>query len=147
MHLGGLSHDLVEGRKNESIELDLTHGPVAAQRHPYSSADDARFGKGRIDHSMLAEILLQSLGDPEDAAKLADILSGDDDRGAGFQSTTQARIERLRHGQHGHQCTPPHDAGSACPADAGKASRSPSEGSGLASSKDATYSAYAAFCS
>jgi hypothetical protein len=103
MHLGGLSHDLVEGRKDESIELDLAHRAIAAERHPQRGADNARFRKRRIDHPMLAKVLLQSLCDPEDAAKLAHVLASDHDLGIGLQGPSQTRIERLCDGHCGHQ--------------------------------------------
>jgi hypothetical protein len=107
MQLGNLGDDLIESREDKSIELDLTHWPIAAQRHADRGANDAGFGKGRIDHSMLTEVLLEALGDSKDSAELADVLASNDDLGIGFQSSAKASIECLRHGQRSHQCTPP----------------------------------------
>jgi hypothetical protein len=107
MQFGNLGDDLIESRKDESIELNLTHWSIAAQRHADGGANDAGFSKGRIDHSMLAKVLLEAFGDPKDSAELADVLASDNDFGIGFQSSAKASIECLRHGQRGHQWTPP----------------------------------------
>src|SRR5215207_4004107 len=130
MQACSLADDLIERRVDEPVELDLAHWAVAAQRHAHGSADDAGFGKRRIDHPMFAEVLLQAFGNSEDPTELADVLASDHDFRIGFQRSAQARIERLRHGHHGHQ-TPPESAGSTC--------SSPSPGS--EPSKVARYSA------
>src|SRR6266568_8870532 len=77
--LGDLGHDLVEGRIDESVELDLAHRAVTAQRHAESRSDDARFGQRGVDDAVVAEILLQRVGDPEYAAEAADVLAHQQD--------------------------------------------------------------------
>src|SRR3712207_440101 len=76
---------------------------------------------------MRPEILLQSFGDTEDAAELADVLPGEDDLRIRLQGPPQARVHGLGHGHGRHQCRPPTAAGS--------------------SSNDSRYSAYRACCS
>ena len=53
---------------------------------------------------VLAEVLLQAVGDPEDAAELADVLAHDDDLRVVLQRAAQARVEGLAQGEClGHQ--------------------------------------------
>lgn len=56
--LGKLRHDLVEARVDEAVELDLAHRPVSAHREADRGADDARLGKGRVEHAAVAEVCL-----------------------------------------------------------------------------------------
>ena len=69
--LGQLAHDLVERGEHEAVELDLADRPVAAQREPDRGADDAGLGERGVHHPVLAEVLLQPVGDAEHAAELA----------------------------------------------------------------------------
>ena len=75
VQLRELAHDLVEGRVDEAVELDLADRPVAAHGKADGGADDAGLGERGVDHALLAEVLLQPVGDPEDAAELADVLT------------------------------------------------------------------------
>jgi hypothetical protein len=98
VHLGDLGHDLVVGRVDEAVELDLTDRPVPSDRQADGGADDARLGQRRVDHPLLAEVLLQPVGDPEDAAELADVFAHDDDLVVGLQGPPQAEVEGLAEG-------------------------------------------------
>src|SRR6185295_12082465 len=75
-------------------------------------ADDAGLGQRRVDDPVIAEVLLQTVGDPEDAAELADVLAHDDDLGVVLQGAAQAGVEGLAQGQClGHQfALPSNDA-------------------------------------
>ena len=75
---------------DEAVELDLAHRPVAAQRQPDRGADDAGLGERGVDDPVLAEVLLQAVGDPEDAAELADVLAHDQDLGVVLHGLAQA---------------------------------------------------------
>src|SRR6478735_10725919 len=90
VHLGDLADDLVEGRIDEAVELDLADGAVAAQRHADRGADDAGLGERAVDDAVLAEVLLQALGDAEDATELADVLTDEHDLGVGLHGLAQA---------------------------------------------------------
>ena len=79
VHLGHLRHDLVERRVDEAVELDLDDRPVATHRQPDRRAEDSALGQGGVDDAVLAEVLLQGVGDPEHAAQLADVLTEQDD--------------------------------------------------------------------
>ena len=48
-------------------------------RHADRGAHDAGFGQRRIDDPLRTEVLLQTLGDAEDAAELSDVLTDEDD--------------------------------------------------------------------
>ena len=99
MHLGDLADDLVEGRVDEAVELDLDDRAVAAQGEPDRRADDAGLGERGVEHAVLAEVLLQALGDAEDAAELADVLTHEDDLGVALHGATQAGVEALGEGE------------------------------------------------
>jgi hypothetical protein len=47
---------------------------------------------------VLAEVLLQSVRDPEDATELADVLAHDHDLGVGLERLAQPGVERLGEG-------------------------------------------------
>lgn len=104
VQFGDLADDVVEGGVDEAVELDLHHRLVTAQRHPDRGRDDARFGERGVDDPVLAEVLLQALGDPEDATELADVLPHEQHLGVGFHRGAQAGVERLG------QCQGAHDA-------------------------------------
>jgi hypothetical protein len=106
-HLGQLRHDLVERGVHEAVELDLADRPVPAQRHADRGADDPGLGEGRVDDAVLAEVLLQPVGDPEDSAELADVLAHQHDLGVGLHRGAQAGVDPLGQGDRGHQCCPP----------------------------------------
>ena len=79
VQLRDLADDLVVGRVDEAVELDLAHRPIAAHRQPDRGAEDAGLGERGIDHPVLTEVLLQPVGDPEDTAELADVLAHHED--------------------------------------------------------------------
>ena len=91
VHLGDLADDLVERRVDEAVELDLDDRPVAAQGQADRGADDAGLGQRGVDDPLLAEVLLQAVGDPEDAAELADVLAHEEDLGVVLHGRAQAR--------------------------------------------------------
>ena len=99
VHLRHLRHDLVVRRVDEAVELDLADRPVAADGQADRGADDAGLGQRGVDHPLLAEVLLQAVGDPEDAAELADVLAHDEDLGVVLQGAAQAGVERLADGE------------------------------------------------
>ncbi len=106
VHLRQLRDDLVVRGEDEAVELDLHHGSVAAQRHADRGADDAGLGQRGVDDPVLAEVLLQAVGDAEDAAELADVLAHDQDLRVGLQGGAQGGVDRLGDRElldaHGH---------------------------------------------
>jgi hypothetical protein len=107
VHLRQLAHDLVERREDEPVELDLAHRAEPAQRQADRRADDPGLGERRVDDPVLAEVLLQPVGDAEDAAELADVLTHDEHLGVGFHRLAQAGVDGLgeRGLGHGDQCS------------------------------------------
>src|SRR5262249_36949749 len=70
--------------------------------------DDARLGERRVDHAVLAEVLLQPVGDPEHAAQLAYVLAHDEDLRVALHGPSQAGVDRLSEGEHlGHRWSLP----------------------------------------
>jgi hypothetical protein len=96
--LRDLADDLVVGGVDEAVELDLDHRAVAAHRHADRGADDAGLGERAVDDAVLAEVLLQTVGDPEDAAELADVLPHDQDLGVVLHGLAQAHVEPFGEG-------------------------------------------------
>src|SRR2546423_1024337 len=71
-------------------------------------ADDAGLGEGGVHTPFLAKVLLQAVGDPEDAAELADVLAHDEDLRVAFHGPPQPDVDRLAEGQGlAHQCPLP----------------------------------------
>src|SRR5699024_11967222 len=70
-----LGHDLIETGEDEPVELDLTHGTVAAHGKSDRGADDAGLGQRGVQHTVFSEVLLQAVGDAEDTAEGADVLT------------------------------------------------------------------------
>ena len=115
MQLGHLGHDLVEGRVDESVELDLAHGPVTAIGEPDGRPEDAGFGEWRIDDSAGAELALQAVGHPVDTAQGADVLAEQHDPVVVVQGSAEACVDGVREGEclgvdrrieHGHRTCP-----------------------------------------
>ena len=77
-HLGAFGDDLVEAGVDVVGELDLGDGAQAVGGHADGDGDDAVLADRRIEGALLAELLLEVLGDPEDSAEIADVLAEDD---------------------------------------------------------------------
>src|SRR5690606_12330598 len=107
---GHLGHDLVVGRVDEAVELDLDHRPVAAHREADGGADDAGLRQRGVDDPGVAEVLLQAVGDPEDAAQRADVLAHDDDLVVVLHRLAQTGVEGLGQGHRRHDDTSSNDA-------------------------------------
>src|SRR5215469_5185603 len=102
-HLGQLVDDLIGGGEDEAVELDLAHRPVAAQRETYGGADDPRLGERRIHHAVLAEVLLEAIGDPEHAAELAYVLTHDQHLGIGLERPAHPLVQGTGKSELGHR--------------------------------------------
>src|SRR5690606_2049159 len=97
--LRDLGDDLVERRIDETVELDLDDGPIAAERQPHRGPDDPRLGERRIDHPSGAELVEQTVGDAEDAAERTDVLAQEDDVVIVAHRLPQPRAQRPAQGQ------------------------------------------------
>jgi hypothetical protein len=64
-------------------------------------------GERRVDDPVLAEVLLQPVGDPEDATELADVLAHDEDLGVGLHRLAQAHRDALGERDLRHQWSLP----------------------------------------
>ncbi len=102
MHLGQLAGDLVERDVHEAVELNLAHRSVAADRQPDRGAHDAAFGQRGVDDPVVAERLLQAIGNSEHAAQSADVLTHEQHAVVVLQAAAQTVVDGLRERQlHG----------------------------------------------
>jgi hypothetical protein len=106
VELGHLAHDLVEGGVDEPVELDLDDRAVAAHREAHGGAHDARLGQRRVDHALSAELVLESVGDAEHAAELADVLAHDEHLRVVGHRATETFVDGLGHGEPRHRAAP-----------------------------------------
>jgi hypothetical protein len=104
--LGQLADDLVVRRVDEAVELDLAHRSVAADGQADGGADDPGLGQRGVEDAVLAEVLLQAVGDAEDATELADVLAHEQDLRVALHRGAQSLVQGLGHRQLGHQCRP-----------------------------------------
>ncbi len=95
--LGDVTGDLLKRRIGEGVELHLGDGTKAFQRQTQRGSGNGRLGQRCIEDSLPAEFLLQAVGDAEDAAELAHILSKDQDTTVVFQGIAERQVERLAH--------------------------------------------------
>ena len=95
VQLRDLADDLVEGRVDEAVELDLHDRPVPAEGEADGGAHDARLGERRVDHPVRAELVEQPVGDAEDAAELADVLPHDHDLGVIRHGAAESFVDGL----------------------------------------------------
>jgi len=70
-----LAEDLVAGGINVVRELHLGHRPQAVHAHADRRADDRALRDRRIEHTLLAVLALQAVGDAEHPAEEAHVLA------------------------------------------------------------------------
>jgi hypothetical protein len=107
MDLGQLADDLVVRRVDEAVELDLADRPVAADGQADRGPDDPGLGERGVEDAVLAEVLLQAVGDAEDTTQLADVLAHEDDLRVLLHGRAQALVDGLGHRELSHQECPP----------------------------------------
>ena len=110
-HPGDMADELLEGRVGEGVELHLDDGPQPVHGHADGRAQDARLGERGVRAAVVAELLGEPVGDPEDAAQGADVLAHDMDGRVGGHGVAQRPAEGLGHGGRlegdgGHRCPP-----------------------------------------
>ena len=97
-HPGDMADQLLERRVGEGVELHLDDRPQPVHRHADGGAQDAGLGERGVGAAVLAELLGQAVGDPEDAAQGADVLAHDMDGRVLGHGVAQRAGQRLRHG-------------------------------------------------
>lgn len=106
VELGELGGDLVEAGEDEAVELNLRDWAVAAQGKADARADDPGLCEWAVDDTVAAEVRLEALGHPVDAAERADVLAHEHHGLVVGQGGAEARVDRLRDGHRGHQRPP-----------------------------------------
>ena len=94
----GFADELVVGRIHVVGELDLDHGPQAVRGHADGGGDDAALADRRVEAALGAVLLLQAVGDAEDAAEIADVLAEGEHVGIARHHDVERGVERLDHG-------------------------------------------------
>ena len=74
-----MRNDLVKGGVHEPGELNLRDRFQPVGRHPDGRPDDTRLGKRGVEHPILAELVVEALRGPENAAVLAHVFAEDED--------------------------------------------------------------------
>ena len=90
---------LIERRRGEPVELDLGDRDETADRHSDRDADDGRLRQRGVETPLLAEGFGQTLGHPEHATELGDVLAEHQHPVVGRHRVVQRAVDRLRHRQ------------------------------------------------
>src|SRR5690606_29037554 len=84
---------------HEPVELDLDDRAEATVGQTDRGAHDRRLGQRRVHHPLLAEVLLQPVGDAEYAAEPTDVLPQEHHLGVVLHRRSQAGVHRLGEAQ------------------------------------------------
>ena len=101
-HAGGMVDELVVGRSEEAVELDLGDGLHAGNGQADGAAHDAGLVERGVDDAVLAVLGLQAVGDAEDAAIEADVLAKKDHIGVGGEGEVEGVVDGTDEGHLGH---------------------------------------------
>src|ERR671937_1283249 len=72
-----MADDLVESGINKSVELDLWYRSESLESEADRDPDDRGLGQRRVEYAIFAELLLQTVSDPEHSAQASHVLSED----------------------------------------------------------------------
>ena len=72
---------------------------LSYQRHAHRSADDAFLGEARVEHALVAELFLKSLGDQMYAALAANVLAEHEHFRIHLEFMAQGASNRVREAQ------------------------------------------------
>src|SRR5690606_4507601 len=92
-----VTDDLVEGRIDETVELDLGYRAGTGQGHTNGGANDPGLIQRRVDDPFTPVLLVQTLGNPEDATGDTDVLAQDDHPRVGLHRLVKGGVYRLGH--------------------------------------------------
>ena len=98
--------ELAHRRVDVVRELDFRHRLEPVHRHADGRGDDATLGDGRIEHTVLAVLALQAVGDAEHAAEVTDILAHHDHGGIARHHHVHGGVQRLDHVHLRHGYSP-----------------------------------------
>ena len=104
-----LPDDLVVRLRAEARELDLGDRHHARNREADARADDRRLRDRRVEHSGLTEPVEQTVGDPEDAAVVPDVLAEQDDAVVACHLVRHRVADGGEHRHARHEMLPPSD--------------------------------------
>src|SRR5699024_12429950 len=84
---------LAASRIPETVELYFDHRAIPAERHADRGADDPRFGQRCVDDPSGSEVLLEPVGDAENAAAPADVFAHQHNLAIGIHGRAQTVVE------------------------------------------------------
>src|SRR3972149_10323537 len=94
-HMG---NDLIEGRIDEAVELDLGDRSGARHRHPDGYSHYAPLVEGGVDHPVGPITPEETFGDPKHSAGGSHVLAEHDDVGIPVHGLIEGGVDRLGHG-------------------------------------------------
>ena len=94
--------DLVEGAADEVHELEFGDGTHASERRPEGRAHNGGLGDGRVDHTLRAEAVDESVGDFERAAVDADVFAQAEDGCVAVHFFPDSLADGFEVGELGH---------------------------------------------
>ena len=103
----GVVDDVIDHRVHEALELGFGHGFHALGRHADAHAGDHHLGQRRVQHALVAELLLQAGGGAKHAAVDAHVLAEHDHRRVCFHLVRQRQRDGFYKRDLGHQWLPP----------------------------------------
>jgi hypothetical protein len=95
--------DLVKALEGEPGELDLADRLEPVEGHAHRGADDGGLRERAVHHARAAELAVEILGDPEDAAVHAHVLADHEHVGIALHLLQERQVQRLHHVQLGHE--------------------------------------------
>src|SRR5699024_9396734 len=99
VHFGQLRDDLVEGRVDETVELDFSHRAEPGLGQSNRSTNNAGFAQGRIDHATRAEAGGEAFGDAVDPTECADVFALEQHRVVGGEFISKSSVDCLPDGE------------------------------------------------
>src|SRR5690606_17851515 len=93
VNLGQRGGDLVKGREDEAVKLNLHHGAVAGHGHTDRGAHDAGLGERGVHDAVGPKVLMETVRHTEHATQGTDVLAHEEHLGVAFHGGAQASVD------------------------------------------------------
>src|SRR5579864_979349 len=101
----GVARQLVDGRIDESGELNLRHGAETLHGEADRNAGDRRFGERSVEHALAAEALQEPAGGANHAAIGGYVLAEDKDARVLLHGASERQIDSLDEADLAHRAS------------------------------------------